>query len=333
MKEIKKNLITDNCKLSTILVTGSAGFIGFHVAKRLLEKDYKVIGIDNLNDYYDTKLKKDRNKILKKYKDYKFYFGKLENINLIKKIFSENKIDKVCNLGAQAGVRYSIENPHLYIQSNIVGFTNLIEESKNAKVENFIYASSSSVYGNNKKTPFSVEDRVDEPISLYAATKKSNELIAYTYHHLFDMSCTGLRFFTVYGPWGRPDMAYFSFTKNIIEGKLIRIYNHGKMKRDFTYIDDIVDGIIKSLDQPSGYKIYNLGNNKPVNLNYFIECLEKAIGMKAKKEYAPLQPGDVLETYADIELSKKELGFQPKVKIEEGLKKFIEWYKSYYHIN
>ncbi|MFA6466935.1 MAG: NAD-dependent epimerase/dehydratase family protein, partial [Patescibacteria group bacterium] len=262
---------------------------------------------------------------------YQFYKGDLKNLNFVKKILAENpKISKVCHLAAQAGVRYSITNPHIYIQSNIVGFTNLIEEAKNHKIKDFIYASSSSVYGYNHKIPFSVKDNVDQPISLYAATKKANELIAHSYHHLFGMNCTGLRFFTVYGPYGRPDMALFLFTKAILEDKAIKIFNHGKMKRDFTYIDDIVAGILSALYHSYPYEIFNLGNNRSVELNYFIETIEKNIGKIAKKEMLDIQAGDVAETFADIEKSKAKLNFKPQTSIEAGIKKFVTWYKEYY---
>ena len=318
-------------KKKVILVTGSAGFIGFHTAWRLLKAGNKVIGLDNFNDYYDPSLKEDRNKLLEKESDYKLYRGDLADLNLIKQVFAENKIDKVCHLAAQAGVRYSLTNPHTYIQSNLVGFTNLIDEAKNAGVMDFIYASSSSVYGSNKKIPFSVEDRVDSPISLYAATKKANELIAYTYHHLYKMNCTGLRFFTVYGPWGRPDMAAYKFANRLTRGEAIEVYNHGKMKRDFTYIDDIVDGIVASLEKAYPYEIFNLGNNQPVELSYFIDCIEKELKIKAKKEMLPMQPGDVPTTFADIDHSREKLGYEPKTSIEEGIKNFIKWYREYYN--
>ena len=324
MIKLNKNL--------TILITGSAGFIGFHTSKLLLEQGLTIIGLDNLNNYYDPKLKKHRNKILKKYPNYKFYKGNLEDLNFIKKIFKENSINKICHLAAQAGVRYSITHPHSYIQSNIVGFTNLIDEAKNNNIKDFIYASSSSVYGNNKKTPFDIKDNVDKPISLYAATKKSNELIAYTYHHLYKMNCTGLRFFTVYGPYGRPDMALFLFTNAIINNKPIKIFNHGQMQRDFTYIDDIVQGILASLKHSYSYEIFNLGNNTPIQLNYFIEIIEKELKTKAQKELLPLQPGDVEATYADIDYSKEKLDYTPQTSIEQGIKKFIKWYKKYYKI-
>ena len=312
-----------------ILVTGSAGFIGFYISKYLLERGDEVVGLDNFNDYYEVSLKEDRDKILEKYGNFRLYRGDLENLDFVKKIFKENKINKVCHLAAQAGVRHSLIYPHSYIQTNLVGFTNLIDEAKNADVKDFIYASSSSVYGNNKKIPFSVEDRVDAPASLYGATKKSNELIAYAYHHLFDLNCIGLRFFTVYGPWGRPDMALFTFTKAIFEDKPIDVYNFGKMKRDFTYIDDIVAGVVASLDSDFSWEIFNLGNNKSEDLMVFIKEIEKAIGKEAKKNFLPMQLGDVYETYADITRAKKMLGFEPKTPIQIGIPRSIKWYKEY----
>ena len=313
-----------------ILVTGTAGFIGFHLAKRLLEMGYLVIGIDNFNDYYSPKLKEDRNSILEKFSEYKIYRGDLENLDLVKNIFVENKIDKICHLAAQAGVRYSITNPHAYIQSNIVGFVNILEEAKNAGIKTFVYASSSSVYGKNEKMPFSVEDNVDHPISLYAATKKSNELIAHVYHHLFGMNCTGLRFFTVYGPYGRPDMALFLFADAIMRGEKIKVFNHGKMRRDFTYIDDIVDGILASLEKSYPCEIFNLGNNNPTELEHFISLIENNLEKKAERDYLPMQPGDVPASCADIDISKERLGFAPKIGIEEGIKRSMEWYRGYY---
>ncbi len=325
-------MITLNKNL-TILVTGSAGFIGFHTSQALLKQGLTIIGLDNLNDYYDPQLKENRNKILKEYSNYKFYQGDLEDLDFIKTIFKENKIDKVCHLAAQAGVRYSLTNPHTYIQSNIVGFANLIHEAKNNNIKDFIYASSSSVYGNNKKIPFSIKDNVDNPISLYAATKKSNELIAYTYHHLYNMNTTGLRFFTVYGPYGRPDMALFLFTKAILDNKAIKVFNHGQMKRDFTYIDDIVQGILASLKHSYPSEIFNLGNNTPIELNYFIETIEKELNSKAQKELLPMQAGDVGSTYADIDYSQEKLDYNPQTSIEQGIKNFIKWYKEYYKIN
>lgn len=317
-------------KNKTILITGSAGFIGFHVAKKLLENNNKIIGIDNFNNYYDPKLKLDRNKILKKYKNYVFYKGDICDLKFVKKVFQKHKIDKICHLAAQAGVRYSLTNPHAYIQANLVGFTNIIDEAKNYKVKDFIYASSSSVYGDNKKVPFSIHDSVDKPVSLYAATKKANELIAYTYHHLYQLNCTGLRFFTVYGPYGRPDMAYFSFTQNILANKTIEIFNYGKMERDFTYIDDIVAGILAALEKAFPYEIFNLGNHKPAKLNYFVELIEKNLGQKAKKNLKPMQAGDVPKTFADIKHTKEQLNWQAKTTLEEGIAKFILWYKEYY---
>lgn len=317
-------------KGTTILVTGSAGFIGFSVAKKLLDMEIKVIGIDNLSDYYDVKLKKDRNKILKDYKNYQFYKGDLSDAKFVKQVFDHHHIDKVCHLAAQPGVRYSLINPQAYIKSNLVGFANLIEEIRQHKIKDFVYASSSSVYGKNEKIPFAVEDRVDHPISLYAATKKSNELIAHTYHHLYGLNCTGLRFFTVYGPYGRPDMSPILFADAISKNKPVKVFNYGKMKRDFTYIDDIVEGVVSALAHPYPYEIFNLGNNKPVELLYFIELMEKNLGKIAKKNMMTMQPGDVVATYADIKNSQAKLGFNPKTPIEEGIKKFLAWYKKYY---
>jgi UDP-glucuronate 4-epimerase len=318
--------------MAKYLVTGSAGFIGFHTAKYLLEQKIDVVGVDNFNSYYDVSLKEDRNTILEKHNNFKLYRGNFEDIDFVRRIFKENKIDKVCHLGAQAGVRYSLTNPHVYIQSNLVGFANLIDEAKNNNVKTFVYASSSSVYGSNKKIPFSVEDRVDSPMSLYAATKKANEAIAYSYHHLFGLNCTGLRFFTVYGPYGRPDLSLFKFVKAILEDKAIDVYNYGKMKRDFTYIDDIVFGIASSLEKSYPYEIFNLGNNKSVELEYFIELVEKELGKKAEKNMLPMQPGDVLETWADIKHSVEMLGYNPKISVEEGVKNFIKWYRDYYQV-
>ena len=313
--------------MATILVTGVAGFIGFHVAKALLKKGEEVIGVDNLSDYYDVKLKEDR---LAQIKDkIKFYKVDISDFDALEDVFSENKIEKVCHLAAQAGVRYSLENPWEYEKTNVHGTMNIFELMKKFDIKNIVYASSSSVYGGNEKVPFSESDNVDKPISLYAATKKANELMAYTYHHLYDMNCTGLRFFTVYGPWGRPDMALFKFTKSILDNKPIDVYNYGKMKRDFTFITDIVSGVMASLDKCYPYEIFNLGNNNTVELKYFIECLEKELGKKAKKNMLPMQPGDVPITYADISKSKKMLGYSPKTEIEQGIKQFVDWYKSY----
>lgn len=316
--------------MATILVTGIAGFIGSWTAEKLLERGDKVVGVDNFNDYYDVSIK--RNRIGKFKGDFKLYESDITDYKAMERIFNENKIDKVCHLAAQAGVRYSLTNPFTYESTNVLGTLNFLELCRHKGVKTIVYASSSSVYGNNKKTPFSVEDNVDHPISLYAATKKTNELMAYTYHHLFGLHCTGLRFFTVYGPWGRPDMALFKFTKAILEDKPIDVYNFGKMKRDFTFITDIVAGILASLDKEYPYEIFNLGNSNTVELMYYIECIEKELGKKAKKNLLPMQPGDVPESFADIERSRKMLGFDPKVKIEEGIHQFILWYKSYYRV-
>lgn len=319
----------------TYLVTGAAGFIGMHLSKQLLEMDCKVIGYDNLNDYYEVSLKERRLNILNQYEKFIFHKADLTDKEYLEQLFAENEINIVINLAAQAGVRYSIENPDAYIQSNVVGFLNILEMCRHHKVEHLLYASSSSVYGANKKIPFSTEDQVDNPVSLYAATKKSNELMAHTYSHLYNVPTTGLRFFTVYGPYGRPDMAYFSFTKAITEGKSIKVFNEGDMYRDFTYIDDIVDGIIKLLENSPvlnnkelPYKVYNIGNNKPVKLLDFIQAIESAVGKKAVKEYYPMQPGDVYQTYADVSDLINDVGFKPDTPIQEGINKFVDWFKN-----
>ncbi len=337
-------------ELKNVLITGVAGFIGFHLAKRLLEEGKIIWGIDNLNNYYDPSLKQARLDILKDYNNFKFFKVSLEDSSTIEQIFLDNPLDVVVNLAAQAGVRYSLKNPRAYIDSNIVGFLNILEGCKKTKVKHLVFASSSSVYGGNTNMPFSVHDNVDHPISLYAATKKSNELMAHTYSHLFGLPCTGLRFFTVYGPWGRPDMALFKFTKAILEDKPIDVYNYGKMKRDFTYIDDIVEGVVRVIEKiptsnpnwdsnnpdPSTsfapYKLYNIGNNNPVELSYFIELIEKNLGKKAKKNLLPLQPGDVVATYADVTDLEKDVGFKPSTSLEVGIANFIKWYKEYYKI-
>lgn len=316
----------------TILVTGSAGFIGFHLARYLLTKRVKVVGLDNFNPYYDVNLKEDRNKILAQDRYFKLYRGNLEDLELIKKIFRENEIDKVCHLAAQAGVRASLKHPHTYIQANIVGFTNLIDETRAAGVKTFIYASSSSVYGEGK-TPFRIQSGLAHPLSLYGASKIAGELIAYTYHHLYKLHCTGLRYFSVIGPWGRPDSALFQFTKKILVGKPIDVYNYGRMKRDFTYIDDIVWGTVQALKKSYPWAIFNLGNNKTVELKYFIRCIEKELGRKAIKKLLPLEPGDIPESCADISNSMEKLNWKPKVDVKEGIKKFIKWYKEYYKIS
>jgi len=322
--------MTDN--QHTTLVTGAAGFIGFHTAKALLERGTRVIGIDNLNTYYDVSLKKARLAQLISHDNFTFYHENINNFDALQKIFSQNHIDKICNLAAQAGVRYSIENPFTYQESNIKGFLNLLEMARKFPVHNFVFASSSSVYGNNTKLPFSVEVNVDTPISLYAATKRSDELMAFTYSHLYNIPLTGLRYFTVYGPWGRPDMALFIFTRAILNEMPIDIYNFGKMKRDFTYIDDIVDGTLSSLDNPFKYELFNLGNSKTVQLMDLITLIEEELGIEAKKKFLPLQPGDVPETYADIEKTKKMLAFNPKTSIRTGIKRFLDWYHDYYEI-
>ncbi len=331
-----------------ILVTGSAGFIGFHLAQKLLLQGFQVIGLDNLNSYYDVNLKKARLNELKKFANFKFYPLELADQTAVKNLFGQEKLTKVIHLAAQPGVRYSIENPHAYIDSNIVGFLNILEGCRHHEIKHLVYASSSSVYGANKKIPFSLKDNVDHPISLYAATKKSNELMAYTYSHLYHIPVTGLRFFTVYGEWGRPDMAVFKFTKAIINNEPIEVYNNGKMQRDFTYIDDIIEGIIRVLDhipllnQPPcddliidknpPYQLYNIGNNNPVELMKLIEIIENCIGKKAIKIMLPMQPGDVLRTYADIEELIKDVGFKPKTSLETGIKNFVQWYRNFYEV-
>lgn len=320
-----------------ILVTGGAGFIGFHFSKKLLETGCRVVGFDNLNEYYDVKLKYDRLAILQEFEQFQFIKGDLADKNALEQLFEAERPDIVVNLGAQAGVRYSIENPETYMQSNMIGFFNVLECCRHYPVEHLVYASSSSVYGANKKIPFSTEDKVDNPVSLYAATKKSNELMAHCYSKLYGIPSTGLRFFTVYGPYGRPDMAYFSFTQKIMKGETIKVFNHGDMYRDFTYVDDIVAGMINILSNPPKknengvrYKIYNIGNNKPEKLMYFIETLEKCLGKEAKKEFYPMQPGDVYQTYADVTDLIEDFDFKPSTPIEEGLQKFAEWYREYY---
>jgi len=334
--------------MNKILVTGAAGFIGFHLTNLLLNQNYQVIGLDNLNNYYTPKLKEDRLSHLEKHQNFTFHKMDLKDKSAVDEIFATYRPDVVINLAAQAGVRYSIENPYAYVDSNLTGFMNILEAARNYPVKHLLYASSSSVYGGNKVAPFSTNHNVDHPVSLYAATKKSNELMAHTYSHLYKIPTTGLRFFTVYGPWGRPDMAYFSFTKNIIEGKPIKVFNHGRMERDFTYIDDIVEGIQKliplapkpntewdeSKDDLSTsfapYKIYNIGNNQPVQLMKFINTLENLIGKEADKVYLDMQPGDVLRTYADVSDLERDINFKPGTSIEDGLAKFVDWYKTYY---
>lgn len=321
----------------TYLVTGAAGFIGMHMSKRLLELGCTVIGLDNLNDYYDVQLKYARLDVLKKYDRFTFYKVDMAEKEALAALFNENSVDVVINLAAQAGVRYSIENPEVYIQSNIVGFFNILENCRRHPVQHLLYASSSSVYGANKKVPFATEDHVDNPVSLYAATKKSNELMAYTYSHLYKIPATGLRFFTVYGPYGRPDMAYFSFTKAILEDRPIRVFNNGDMYRDFTYIDDVVSGILPLIEnspvltmKDAPYKIYNIGNNRPEKLMDFIAAIETAVGKKAVMEFHPMQPGDVYQTYADVTDLVRDVGFKPDTPIGEGIERFVAWYKEFY---
>ncbi len=332
----------------TVLVTGAAGFIGYHLSKRLLEHGYKVIGVDIINDYYDVKLKNDRLKQLILNERFSFHKVDLVDSAALDGIFKATCIDIVVNLAAQAGVRYSLQNPQAYVNSNLVGFVNVLECCRHNNVKHLVFASSSSVYGSNTQMPFSIHQNVDHPVSLYAATKKANELMAHTYSHLYDLPCTGLRFFTVYGPWGRPDMALFLFTRAILEDKPIKVFNHGKMLRDFTYIDDIVEGVVRVManvpdpnlnwtgDNPDPatsykrYKVYNIGNNSPVQLSEFIEQIEMSIGKTAIKEYMDLQPGDVPATYADIEDLIRDTGFKPATPLSEGINKFIDWYKEYY---
>lgn len=333
------------------LVTGAAGFIGYHVCRRLLECGDWVIGVDNLNAYYEVGLKEARLAQLQSFERFRFLKLDITDRQGMATVFGEHSIRNVVHLAAQAGVRYSLINPHAYIDSNLVGFINILEGCRAARVEHLVFASSSSVYGSNTKQPFSVHDNVDHPLSLYAATKKANELIAHTYAHLYQIPCTGLRFFTVYGPWGRPDMALFLFTRAILDGKQIEVFNHGKMQRDFTYIDDIVEGVIRVLDRPavpnpvwsgnapdpatsSGpYRLYNIGNHQPVELLRFIEVLEDALGRKAEKTFLPMQAGDVPATYADIDDLMRDVGFSPQTSIEVGVRQFVEWYRAYYKVS
>lgn len=329
------------------LVTGAAGFIGFHTCKRLLEAGHKVVGLDNMNDYYDVNLKQARLDLLQS-SLFSFHKVELADREGIARLFAEEKFNRVIHLAAQAGVRYSLENPHAYADSNLIGYLNILEGCRHHKVEHLLYASSSSVYGLNRKMPFSTDDSVDHPVSLYAATKKANELMAHTYSHLYGIPTTGLRFFTVYGPWGRPDMALFKFTKAMLEGKSIDVYNYGKMKRDFTYVDDIVEAIVRVQDvipQPNPewtvengspanssapYRVYNIGNSSPVELMDYITALEEALGMEAEKNMMPIQPGDVLETSADTKPLYDLVGFKPQTTVKEGVQNFVDWYKEYY---
>lgn len=334
-----------------ILVTGAAGFIGFHLSRRLLRDGHTVVGLDNLNSYYDVQLKKARLDQLLPFSNFVFTRSNLADKKTMGNLFSEHRFDRVVNLAAQAGVRYSLENPHAYVESNLIGFTNILEGCRHGRVPHLVFASSSSVYGLNTKMPFSVHQNVDHPISLYAATKKANELMAHTYSYLYGLPTTGLRFFTVYGPWGRPDMALFIFTKRILQGKRIQVFNHGEMKRDFTYIDDVIEGVIRVMDaipspnpewtgelpdpstSPGPYRIYNIGNNSPVSLMDFIGAIEQALGKNAVKEYLPLQPGDVPETYADVDDLNQATDFRPGTSIEDGINEFIAWYFDYYKLS
>ncbi|HED1541286.1 NAD-dependent epimerase [Kluyvera cryocrescens] len=331
------------------LVTGAAGFIGFHVSQRLLAAGHQVVGIDNLNDYYDISLKQAR---LDQLSSADFHFVKMDlaDTSAMAALFAEHKFDRVIHLAAQAGVRYSLENPHAYAQANLVGHLNVLEGCRHNKVQHLLYASSSSVYGLNRKMPFSTDDSVDHPVSLYAATKKANELMSHTYSHLYGLPTTGLRFFTVYGPWGRPDMALFKFTKAILDGKSIDVYNYGKMKRDFTYIDDIVEAIIRLQDvipeansdwtvetgspatSSAPYRVYNIGNSSPVELMDYITALEEAIGVKAEKNMMPMQPGDVLETSAETQPLYDLVGFRPQTSVKDGVKNFVDWYRTFYNV-
>jgi len=312
-----------------ILVTGAAGFIGFHLSKSLLEDGFEVLGVDNLNDYYDPKLKHARLDIINKYPNFKFEKVDIAHREELTKVFQQFAPNKVVNLAAQAGVRYSLTNPYAYMESNLVGFLNIIELCRHNDVEGLIYASSSSVYGSNKKTPFSVEDRVDNPISLYAATKRANELMAYSYSHLYGLHTTGLRFFTVYGPWGRPDMAMYIFADKISKGERIQVFNNGKMKRDFTYIDDIISGIRAAINRNYKCENFNLGNHKSEKLMDMIKIIEKQLRKKAIIEFLPMQPGDVIESFADIDISIEKLKFKPTTNIDVGIKRFIKWYLAY----
>ncbi len=320
-----------------VLVTGAAGFIGYHVAQRLLQDGMQVYGIDNLNPYYAVELKKARLAQLEPDPNFQFQCLDLSDRNGMAALFENHSFDGVIHLAAQAGVRYSLKNPHAYVDSNLVGFMHVLEGCRYSQIPHLVYASSSSVYGANKKVPFSVEDNVDHPVSLYAATKKANELMAHSYSHLYQLPITGLRFFTVYGPWGRPDMAYFKFVDAIANGKPIDVYNFGEMQRDFTYIDDVVEGIIRVLHRPPNkdtttppYQLYNIGNHQPVTLLHFIEVIETEMGTTAEKNFLPMQPGDVPATYADVDALMKDVGFQPKTPIEEGIHLFVTWYRDYY---
>ena len=332
------------------LVTGAAGFIGFHLCRRLLQSGDQVVGLDNLNDYYDVQLKKDRLKQVEAHPLFHFYKTDLMDREAVSGLFAEQKFDLVVNLAAQAGVRYSLVNPHSYVDTNLIGFLNVLEGCRHQQVKHLVFASSSSVYGANTRMPFSVHDNVDHPVSLYAATKKANELMAHAYSTLYKLPCTGLRFFTVYGPWGRPDMALFLFTRAILEGRPIDVYNYGRMQRDFTFIEDIIEGVVRIMDKvpepdpqwngkhPDGatsfapYHLYNIGNNQPIELMTFIEVLEDCLGRKARKNLMPIQPGDVPATYADVDDLMRDVGFKPATSIKAGIKRFVDWYREYYGV-
>lgn len=340
MRELRIAIHLNGERKLTTIITGAAGFIGFHLSRRLLQAGESIIGFDNINNYYDVALKSARLDILKRYPHFTFIKGDLADKAVVEEAFITHKPSIVINLAAQAGVRYSISNPQAYIDSNIVGFFNILEACRYHTVEHLVYASSSSVYGNQQKTPFRVSDSVDHPISLYAATKKSNELMAFAYSHLYGIPTTGLRFFTVYGPWGRPDMAYYLFTQKMVSGEPIEIYNNGDMKRDFTYIDDIVEGLLRLLSKPprgpDPVKVYNIGSNKPEDLLYFIETLERCLMSEgiithaANKVFSPMQPGDVYQTFADVDDLMRDIDFRPSTTIEEGLSRFAAWYKQYH---
>jgi UDP-glucuronate 4-epimerase len=333
-----------------ILVTGAAGFIGFHLAKALLDRGDEIVGLDNLNDYYDVSLKQARLAQLESRSNFRFVRMDLSDREGMDNLFKTEKFDRVVNLAAQAGVRYSLINPHAYVDSNLVGFMNILEGCRHNEVQHLVYASSSSVYGANTRMPFSIHHNVDHPVSLYAASKKANELMAHTYAHLYRLPVTGLRFFTVYGPWGRPDMALFLFTRAILAGESIDVFNYGKMRRDFTYIDDIIQGVVRTLDHAaqsnpdwSGdapdpctstapYRLYNIGNNNPVELMYFIETLEKALGKTAEKNLLPMQPGDVPATFADVQDLINDIGFRPDTPVEVGVQRFVAWYRDFYQV-
>lgn len=332
--------------MKKVLVTGCAGFIGFHVSQRLIEMGYEVTGLDNLNPFYNEGLKAARLAILQKLKAFEFAEGDIADRSFVERIFQRHPFGPIVHLAAQAGVRYSLENPHLYVKSNLEGFVNLLEEARKKNTLHFVYASSSSVYGANQKIPFSEQDNVDHPVSLYAATKKSNELMAHAYAHLYSLPMTGLRFFTVYGPWGRPDMAMFKFCKAILEGSPIDVYNHGAMQRDFTYIDDVVEGVIRTMENPqvsqsrngqegansAPHRVYNIGNNQPVELSRLVQILEEKLGRKANIRLLPMQPGDVPVTYADVDLLAQAVDYRPRTPIEEGVSRFVKWYRDYYRV-